>query len=86
MGAAKAKAQLLALLEDVAEKREPVLVTKNGRPMARIMPMPLVGQDPIFGFYAGKLEIVGDILSPLHTDEESDGFLERSAAQLHDPS
>ena len=83
MGAAKAKAQLLALLEDVAEKREPILVTKNGRAMARIMPMPLVEQDPIFGFYQGKVEIVGDIVSPLYTDDELDEFLEQTVAQLH---
>ncbi len=82
MGAAKAKAQFLALLEDVAEKREAVVVTKNGHPMAKIMPMPLLEQDPIFGFYRGKLDIVGDVLSPVFTDEEMDEFLERSAAQL----
>ena len=82
MGAAKAKTQLLALLEDVAEKREPIVVTKNGRAMARIMPMPLLEQDPIFGFYQGKLEIVGDIISSIYADEESEEFLERSAAQL----
>lgn len=82
MGAAKAKTQLLALLEDVAEKREPIVVTKNGRAMARIMPMPLLEQDPIFGFYQGKLEIVGDVVSSIYTDEESKEFLERSAAQL----
>ena len=82
MGAAKAKTQLLALLEDVAEKREPIVVTKNGRAMARIMPMPLLEQDPIFGFYQGKLEIVGNVVSSIYTDEESEEFVKRSAAQL----
>ena len=63
VGAAKAKAHFLALLDEVEEKREPVIITKNGRPVARMLPMPLVSDDPIFGFYQGKLEIVGDVLS-----------------------
>jgi hypothetical protein len=37
--------------------------------------------DAIFGFYRGKLEIKGDIMSPLYRDEEQEEFLQRSAAQ-----
>ena len=82
MGAAKAKAQLLSVLDEVAEKREPVTVTKNGRAVARIVPMPVQEEDPIFGFYKGKIEIVGDIISPPYTDEELEEFDRASEAQL----
>lgn len=82
MGAAKAKAQFLALLDEVEAKREPVVVTKNGRPVARMMPMPRTGDDPIFGFYRGKLDIVGDVVTPVYTDEDYEEFYERSLAQL----
>ena len=82
MGAAKAKAQFLGLLDEVAAKREPVIVTKNGVPVAKVVPMPLETEDPIFGFYRGKIKIVGDILSPTHTDEEYEEFFERSARQV----
>jgi antitoxin (DNA-binding transcriptional repressor) of toxin-antitoxin stability system len=61
-------------------KRTPYILTKNGRKVAQIIPMPLEKTDPIFGFYKGKLEILGDILSPLYSDEELDGF-ERQAAE-----
>ena len=86
MGAAKAKAQFLGLLDEVETKREPVVVTKNGRPVAQVIPMPLEDRDPIFGFLKGKIEIVGDIMSPIHTDEEYEEFYKRSAAQLDDPA
>ncbi len=82
MGAAKAKAQFLGLLDEVAAKREPVIVTKNGVAMAKVVPMPLETEDPIFGFYKGKIKILGDIMSPTHTDEEYEEFLERSARQV----
>ena len=82
MGAAKAKAQFLSVLNDVAHKREPVIVTKNGKAVAQLIPMPLAGEDPIFGFLKGKIEIVGDILSPTFTDEEYEAFSEEAAGQL----
>ena len=82
MGAAKAKAQFLTLLDEVAIKREPVVVTKNGKAVAQVVPMPLTTDDPIFGFLKGKLEIVGDIISPTFTDDEYEAFFKASEAQL----
>ncbi|HEV2619038.1 MAG TPA: type II toxin-antitoxin system prevent-host-death family antitoxin [Acidobacteriaceae bacterium] len=82
VAAGKFKAQCLGLLDEVEAKRTGVVVTKNGRPVARVVPMPLVAEDPIFGFYKGKLEITGDIVSPLYSDDELEEFFERSAAQL----
>ena len=60
-------------------------MTKNGVAVAKVVPMPLEAEDPIFGFFKGKLKIVGDIISPTHTDEEYEEFLNQSAAQLTDP-
>lgn len=82
IGAAKAKAQFLGLLDEVAARREPVIVTKNGVAIAQVVPMPLETADPIFGFYKGKIKIIGDITTPTHTDEEYAQFLERSSRQL----
>ena len=42
--------------------------------------------DPIFGFFKGKLEIVGDIMSPSFTDEEYEEFFRASETQLTAPS
>lgn len=81
LGATQTKAHFLSLLTEVETKREQITVTRNGKPVARMLPMPLAEEDPIFGFYQGKLEIKGDVLAPLYTDEESEEFFERSAAQ-----
>ncbi len=82
MAAAKFKAHCLAVMDEVQVRREPVLVTKNGKPVAKLVPLDLE-ENPlaVFRFPAGG-RIVGDILSPLHSDEELDGFFEISAAQL----
>lgn len=58
------KATCLAVMDEVQSKREPVLITKNGKPVAQLVPIN-EKQDDIFGFYSGKGKILGDIISPL---------------------
>ncbi len=74
MAAGKFKAQCLAVMDEVQAKREPVLVTKNGKPVAKMVPILNDEEDPIFGFYKGKIEIVGDIMAPIYTDAEYEQF------------
>lgn len=74
MAAGKFKATCLAVMDEVQAKREPVIVTKNGKPVAKLVPMPLEDPDPIFGFYKGNLEIVGDIMSPAFEADEWDSL------------
>lgn len=69
MGAAKAKAHFLALLDEVEQKREPVLVTKKGRPIAKVIPLDQ-DDDPLAAFRFGGGEIVGDIMSPANDPED----------------
>jgi prevent-host-death family protein len=83
MGAAKAKAQFLALLDEVEMKRIPVLVTKNGKPVAKLMPLELSPEtDPLDRFYFGKGKIIGDITAPIYSDEEWEEFFQASAEQF----
>jgi prevent-host-death family protein len=82
MPAGAFKAKCLAIMDQVSGTREPVVITKNGQPVVSLMPLPLSGDDPIFGFYRGKLDIRGDVISPVYTDDEYEEFFERSAAQL----
>jgi prevent-host-death family protein len=79
------KAKCLALMDEVQMKRTPITITKNGKPVARLVPEPFEGKDPIFGFYAGKGRIVGDITAPLYTDEEWEEFFENEAAKYEVP-
>ena len=57
------KAQCLSLLEDVARTGEPLLVTKRGKALARVLPN--IGdapspQETLFG----TVTIVGDVIGP----------------------
>lgn len=81
MAAGKFKAQCLAVMDEIQSKREPVVVTKNGKAVVKVVPLD-VEDDPLAVFRYPGLEIVGDITSPLYTDEELEQFFERSAEQL----
>jgi prevent-host-death family protein len=58
------KARCLAIMDKVQSTGEPVIVTKRGTPVVKVMPIH-AGEDDLFGFMAGKFKVVGDIESPL---------------------
>lgn len=65
------KAKCLALLEQVRKTKNPIRVTRFGKPVAEVVP-PSPAAEPAdwLGSQADTLEIVGDIVSPVI--EESD--------------
>jgi prevent-host-death family protein len=65
------KARCLAIMDEVATKRQAVVITKRGKPVAKLVPVEKE-KDDIFGFLKGKgtIEINGDIISPVLTPEE----------------
>jgi prevent-host-death family protein len=65
------KARCLAIMDEVASKRECVVITKRGKPVAKLVPVEKE-KDDIFGFMKGKgkIEIKGDIVSPILSPEE----------------
>lgn len=69
MPAGAFKVHCLAVMDEVQAKREPVLITKRGKPVAKLVPVDQ-GKDDIFGFFAGKGKILGDVVSPAITPEE----------------
>ena len=69
IGAGAFKANCLAIMDEVQAKRVTVVITKRGKPVAKLVPV-TAAKDPIFGFYAGKGEIVGDVVSPILSLEE----------------
>lgn len=83
MAAGEFKAKCLAVMDDVKNKRETVLLTKHGEPWAKLVPLDNPDElDPLAAFRYPGLKIVGDIEAPLYTDEEWEGFFEASASQL----
>ena len=58
------KARCLAIMKKVQMTGEPVIVTKRGTPVVKVVPVQSEKND-IFGFMTGKFKIVGDIESPI---------------------
>ncbi len=74
MAAGKFKATCLAVMDEVQAKREPVLLTKNGKPVAKLVPVE-VEEDPLAVYrFPGRVEILGDIVSPAMDLEEWDAL------------
>jgi prevent-host-death family protein len=64
MPASSAKTHLLELLDTVHRTREALLITKRGRPVARLVPVDTKPAGSIFGCMKGTFRITGDIVSP----------------------
>ena len=62
IGAGEFKARCLTLMEDVRSTREPLVITKRGKPVAKLVPVE--SAKPL----EGSVRILGDIVGPL--DEE----------------
>ncbi len=64
MRASAFKARCLAVMDAIQATGEPVIVTKRGKPVVKVVPIKPENDD-IFGFMAGKGTIMGDIESPV---------------------
>ena len=62
--AGKFKAQCLALMDDVSEGKGEIVITKRGKPIAKLVPYREKRQD-IFGYAKGTVTIHGDIVGPI---------------------
>jgi len=69
MAAGEFKVHCLAVMDEVQSKRQAVLITKRGKPVAKLVPVEQE-KDDIFGFLKGKVKVVGDVVSPALTPEE----------------
>ena len=69
MPAGKFKTHCLAVVNEVQTTGEPVLVTKHGNPVVKVVPA-ATKDDSIFGHLAGRAKIVGDIVSPVTLIED----------------
>jgi prevent-host-death family protein len=60
------KAKCLDLLDQVNKTKQPLLVTRFGKPVAEVVPpSPEKAPADWFGSMVGRMEIVGDIVSPV---------------------
>ena len=68
--ASEFKAKCLKLMDEVAETGEPVVITKSGKPVARLVPLQERPKS-LWGAHKGLIEIKGDIISPIDVDWEA---------------
>lgn len=64
ISAAEFKATCLKLMDDVQNQRTHIVITKRGKPIAKLIPYE-EGVPAVFGYMAGTASIKGDIISPL---------------------
>jgi prevent-host-death family protein len=69
MAAGQFKVHCLKVMDEVQSKRQAVLITKRGKPVAKLVPVEKQ-KDDIFGFLKGKIKVTGDVVSPALTPEE----------------
>jgi prevent-host-death family protein len=63
------KAKCLQIMDQVARSRQPVTITKRGKPVAKIVPADEPAElEPLFGYMAGTAEIRGDIVQSLDVE------------------
>lgn len=70
IAAAEFKARCLTLMEDVRSTREPLIITKRGKPVAKLVPAD-DDKDKFIGRLEGVFRVVGDIESPIDGWESS---------------
>jgi prevent-host-death family protein len=69
MAAGVFKTNCLAVMDEVQAKHLTVLITKHGKPVAKLVPVDS-STDEIYGFLAGKGSVVGDVVLPALSAEE----------------
>lgn len=69
IAAAEFKARCLTLMDDVQSTRQPLLITKRGRAVAKLVPAD-DGKDDFIGSLKGIFRMVGDIESPAVPPED----------------
>ena len=63
------KTNCLAIMDEVKAKRETVVITKHGEPVAKLVPVNTDTHE-IFGFFSRKGSVTGDVVSPALSPEQ----------------
>jgi prevent-host-death family protein len=67
ISAAQFKAECLKLMDLVEKTREPIVITKHGRPVAQLAPVP-ADDDSLFGYMKDTMRIEGDVMAPVDVE------------------
>lgn len=65
--ASEFRVQCLKLMDEVAENGHEIVITKNGRPVSRLVPCREKPKS-LFGIDRGRFTIVGEIVGPIDVE------------------
>lgn len=68
------KAKCLGLIEQVHKTRQPLRITRHGRPVAEVIPAGPDRKRKFLGDMVGTAKIVGDIVSPIIDLEDFEAY------------
>jgi prevent-host-death family protein len=68
------KAKCLGLIEQVDKTRQPLRITRYGRPIAEVVPSGPDRKRKFLGDMEGTVEILGDIVSPVIDLDEIEAY------------
>ena len=68
--AGRFKQECLRLMDEVAATRKPLVVTKHGKPIVKLVP---ADEEPVssYGALAGTVQFLGDIVGPIDVEWEA---------------
>ncbi len=58
------KAHCLSLIDKVSRTHQVIIITKRGKPVARLVPLEEEKPRSLYGFFSGHVVEEGDIVSP----------------------
>ncbi|HEY9786925.1 MAG TPA: type II toxin-antitoxin system Phd/YefM family antitoxin [Candidatus Obscuribacterales bacterium] len=70
IGAGEFKAKCLQLMDEVGKSRKPIVITKRGKPIAKLVPC---DDEPetLFGCMKGSVKAYGNIVDPIDVEWEA---------------
>ena len=72
ISASEFKVKCLELMDEVADTGREIIISKNHRPVARLVPYRKKPKT-LFGIDEGKIEILGDLIEPLGIEWDAAG-------------
>ena len=76
MTATEFRAKCLGLIDEVAETGREIVITKRGRPVARLVPYRRKPRS-LFGMDRGRMKILGDITAPIDVEWDAESNPDR---------
>ena len=67
--ASEFKAKCLSLMDEVAQSGEEIVVTKNGKPVSKLVPIKIRPKE-IYGLNRGRWQLKGDLLKQMKEQRE----------------